>query len=120
MTHPDVTFPHCSLPAPAKPKHMILSLLALISQSPRPVMLLEDPLRSFILAPGTSQLLCWLRASCGSLLPTAGLAVGLSASHKKYLGGKKYVCRHGLWKFPGMPAGSLSSLGSEFGTLSIP
>lgn len=28
--------------------------------------------------------------------------------------------RHTLWKFPGMPAGSLSFLGSEFETLSIP
>lgn len=45
---------------------------------------------------------------------------GLPLSYEKYVGGKKQACRQTLWKFPGVPAGSLSSQGSEFENLIIP
>lgn len=45
---------------------------------------------------------------------------GPPPSYEKYVGGKKQAFRQTLWKFPGMPAGSLAALGSEFERLSIP
>lgn len=45
---------------------------------------------------------------------------GPPPSYEKYVGGKKQAFRQTLWKFPGVAAGLLSSLGSEFQHLSIP
>lgn len=45
---------------------------------------------------------------------------GPPPSYEKYVGGKSEAFRQTLWKFPGVPAGSLSALGNEFEHLSIP